>query len=1067
MKKILYFALAFAALGAVSCQQEMELHPVGSKILFSASTEFKNGIETKTIYSGDYTQTSPNYERIQWVANDRIKILYSHGGSTSADYVIDGTTITGTSHAKKSTASISASGAPLEWAEGNSHVFYGLYPYNAGTLTAGSVTGLNIPATQTVIWDATHSKYMPATLNGDGVPTMTNAYMVAYNDMSSDPNGSVSLPFTPVVNAIEFQLKLPDTNPSYTVKKVRFSHGSTAIAGSYNVSITGFANDAVTWSASSSSTTKAIVVDFSDGSASDNPAIPTSNSGTTLDFTILTLPVSISDPVLEIKYSDDHILRLTLTGLTLLPGQKCIVTNRKAGHDHFTYEVTNPANQTITGHDAASFQQINVTSIKRSSADNTHTDPVTWKVQYNDNGTWRDGVPSTHTLSEDHTNNRFTVSLATANTNTTGFASGNPFQAATEILKARPERGSAGSPWDLSTHDWAGNSISQTTANCYVVTAPGVYKIPLYYGNARLNGQDNTSAYSPKDVSAINSAWGSGNTDATQNYYLPAFYNATGEVITSPNIYTDLSHYGTTTLTQAVSLDMDLDIITNCEVKGSGASAYIQFTITKANIKPGNVRLILKGGVNNYFTTDDTWPVLWSWHIWITDKNLAPASGSTVMPFNLGWVDANTTVSNSVDKYTNRTVQLRIAQVDGGSEVRYSSSFTLTQNGDVSAINNPLNGTNPHYQWGRKDPFSFDKSTVQLSHWSDAGPYVYWRGIRVPDVMIKSEKSTTWMDGKAIPLYKITQTPTGDYTLAARTYGPFTSSQKSAIQGVLGNSGWSTKKQVNSNLGTERWFTDYVRNWMITENSIFIPEPMSANDWFQQGVVWAIHPGTILSSTQLSTLSSLCTNAGIASWPSIGITANDYSAFVSACLDDVYYITLSSARTVTSSQKTTLEGQGISSSAFTANYASTESYTTDAERNAGSILHNLWSAALYNENANVTKYKTVYDPCPAGFTVPTKATYNSGTFTYPLTGRRYNNNSGSGTVSVTDNGTKGYYWTDQSCNMSYNTGAKDVITSYTDYDKSYILETTSSTATVKKNIRASAASIRPMVDPRY
>jgi hypothetical protein len=164
----------------------------------------------------------------------------------------------------------------------------------------------------------------------------------------------------------------------------------------------------------------------------------------------------------------------------------------------------------------------------------------------------------------------------------------------------------------------------------------------------------------------------------------------------------------------------------------------------------------------------------------------------------------------------------------------------------------------------------------------------------------------------------------------------------------------------------------------------------------------------------------------------------------------------------------TLTGSGVySSSDFNENTTPTYGYTTDAERKLGSILHNLWNAALYNENASVSKYKTVYDPCPAGFTVPTKATYSSGTYTgYPRTGRRYNNSGSSASTSVTDSGTNGYYWTDHSCNMSYSSGNKDVITSYTDHDKSYILETSSSTASVKKNIRASAASIRPMVDPR-
>lgn len=51
-------------------------------------------------------------------------------------------------------------------------------------------------------------------------------------------------------------------------------------------------------------------------------------------------------------------------------------------------------------------------------------------------------------------------------------------------LKENTQRGSADSPYDLSTHDEKGDPIAQTTANCYVVSAAGTYQLPLVYGNA-------------------------------------------------------------------------------------------------------------------------------------------------------------------------------------------------------------------------------------------------------------------------------------------------------------------------------------------------------------------------------------------------------------------------------------------------------------------------------------------------------------------------------------------------------------------------------------------------------
>ena len=52
-------------------------------------------------------------------------------------------------------------------------------------------------------------------------------------------------------------------------------------------------------------------------------------------------------------------------------------------------------------------------------------------------------------------------------------------------LKSATALGTAGSPYDLSTK---GGSVARSTANCYVISAPGHYEIPLVYGNAIKNG---------------------------------------------------------------------------------------------------------------------------------------------------------------------------------------------------------------------------------------------------------------------------------------------------------------------------------------------------------------------------------------------------------------------------------------------------------------------------------------------------------------------------------------------------------------------------------------------------
>ncbi len=64
------------------------------------------------------------------------------------------------------------------------------------------------------------------------------------------------------------------------------------------------------------------------------------------------------------------------------------------------------------------------------------------------------------------------------------------------LLKERNEamqNATAVSNYNLSNS--SGASAIQNTANCYIIDAPGTYRIPLVYGNAIKNGSDNTSAY--------------------------------------------------------------------------------------------------------------------------------------------------------------------------------------------------------------------------------------------------------------------------------------------------------------------------------------------------------------------------------------------------------------------------------------------------------------------------------------------------------------------------------------------------------------------------------------------
>jgi len=1154
MKKIVYISIALTALMAVSCQKEKDIHPVGSRIVFSAATGYMNGGEpTRTVYSGDLTgtlgQSSPVYERIDWLNTDKIDILYKYAAATtSSRYGISSIT-SASSGDRENTASIAVENnySPLEWQGGGTHVFYGLYPAGAGTFDAsspGKITGLEIPYRQTVTkcnepGSANLGKYLPK--------DMSKAYMVAYADKSSDPESTVSLPFTPVMTAIQFRLHLPDQLPSYQVSKVRIN-SSSALSGTYAVNISGFnsTTGAVNWSVVPNSIVAhtgtneddSIIVEFEDGTSTDYPDLPglataSGNQTSTqdyLDFTVFVLPQTISSLDLLIKYTDGSstIKKVTLNSLSLSAGKKYIITNGQAGYDDFTYSVESISGETILGHKAASFTQISVDSRKISGADNTTYYAAGWKVQYkNSQNQWSDvgnGNPAGYTITPNFTNNTLDVALNSDNTTAASQADNNttPYAASVEILKARDPQGQ-NSPYDLSTR---GGNISQTTANCYVVTAPGTYMFPCVYGNARFNGANNPDAYYPEGISGLVTT--SGSTDETQNYFLPRFYNAIGIGINDPYVVTDLNQTYTVSDLRAEVVWRDTQSTISPEVidittgeaptsSSSGENIYIKFTISPQNITPGNIVIALEGSLSGYNL--ESWPVFWSWHIWVTDKDFTPSNG--VLSYNLGWVDADETVTGAVTRYSDRSLTLRIVALENDTEKEYGGAFTLTQHGDAYSINNPSKGKNPHYQWGRKDPYNYNASTIQLVQSADVqNPYVYWRGIRIPEVMLKSEKSTTWMDGKAVPLYTGSAI-SGKYWWTIKQgkekYGPFTSAQKNSLTGTSFNPTGTT--------WTERT-TQELSNYTVIIKQVWFPQDKnnikqycgigdSKWDTDDNGTTYYIKVNTTLTIAQRNNFVT-CYENGMFTYgnttfnPSIA-AMSCYNNFINNCLRANYTnqgtgkwdLSLNGnpypygphyqdVADILINTPTNSDGifNGNTEMTFEQAYGNF-SYTTNASRNVGSILYNLWSGSLINEGSTVSsKVKTVYDPCPVGFTVPTRATYLgnatlssnktatvSGFTNYPQTGCRMNAGSGGNeSKNMNSNGIPtGFYWTDHPCNMKFDgvTSSnnessyprKDDIDSYLYQQDAYMLHTQSDYCSLVHFTRGTAASIRPMVDP--
>ena len=180
-------------------------------------------------------------------------------------------------------------------------------------------------------------------------------------------------------------------------------------------------------------------------------------------------------------------------------------------------------------------------------------------------------------------------------------------------LKNRAYLGNPDAPHDLS-YDYNGQ---MNTANCYVVTHPGYYKFPLVYGNAIKNGATNDSAYGSS-----------------------TFVNHLGNPITEPYIYDNSD----CTVRSAELVWQDAQNLISNNISLCDDQKYIKFQITKENIQQGNAVIAVK---------DENGKIMWSWHIWVTNKNVYETQAVTAsynsqtktlmfMPFPLGWNDSTT-----------------------------------------------------------------------------------------------------------------------------------------------------------------------------------------------------------------------------------------------------------------------------------------------------------------------------------------------------------------------------------------------------------------------------------------
>ena len=252
------------------------------------------------------------------------------------------------------------------------------------------------------------------------------------------------------------------------------------------------------------------------------------------------------------------------------------------------------------------------------------------------------------------------------------------------LRKAAP-LGSAGNYYDLSTK---GGQAARSTANCYVISAPGYYRIPLVYGNAITGGKDNTKSYICNRPTP---------TPLPEDRFLRKFKDHLGNGIDNPWI--EKTHGGANAGVNGAKLvwadEANLVHLAAAPIVHDGGNAYLQFEVRASDIKSGNAVVAA--------TKDGT--VVWSWHLWF-----APQSALTPIEVtNHQGVKYNFTTETVGWKPTKwegtvyqspRSVKFRVEQTIANNGKKQYTDITITQK-----PGNKREGIVTLYQFGNKNAY--------------------------------------------------------------------------------------------------------------------------------------------------------------------------------------------------------------------------------------------------------------------------------------------------------------------------------------------------------------------------
>ncbi|WP_051502507.1 hypothetical protein [Prevotella sp. HJM029] len=246
-----------------------------------------------------------------------------------------------------------------------------------------------------------------------------------------------------------------------------------------------------------------------------------------------------------------------------------------------------------------------------------------------------------------------------------------------DVLKNATPKGTASNPYNLANPSGNGaRNYIEESANCYLISAPGYYCIPLVYGNSIRNNMWNTNSFkssAPAGTPYVLKTFKADDRDISNPYI---DQNLGGGMIGGTVVWEDKPN---------LVRPSSFNII-------PGSPNFLEFEVKREDIQNGNAVIgVLRSGI------------AWSWHLWFDHADaldVIPVKNydGTIYKFTRNTLGQAYTKYEATSYDKPRKARLTIEQQAGNNHTKASSFVEITQNPGFNK-----EGFATLYQFGRKD----------------------------------------------------------------------------------------------------------------------------------------------------------------------------------------------------------------------------------------------------------------------------------------------------------------------------------------------------------------------------